>query len=109
MLVALKNYVYAIDNFYDQNKISCQLKPLRIRIITEEQLNSPKFFIYIDPIMFGRYFREDQHLYLTPEALHKKRYFAHEMAHYLYDTCGIHFKSDQEEHDQIKQFLKRLK
>ncbi len=104
-----RNYARSILNFYAFYGIECDLKPLEIRIISEGKMNDPKHFAYIDPVIYGRYFRENEHIYLTLEATKNKKYFAHEMAHYLYDVCNMKFSSSKEEHKEIDKFLKDFK
>lgn len=103
-------YAKSLDKFPEFRNLTCEIKPLEIRIITEQQMNSPEFFTYTvdDSSIYGRYFKEDQHMYLTTEATHNKRYFAHEMAHYLFDICGVKFNSLKEEHMAVRKFVKYL-
>lgn len=107
-------YLYAltIDRFVEFKNVNCIVEPLEIRIITEDQMNSPEYFEYIDPVIFGRYFKENNHMYLTLEAVRKKRYFTHEMAHYLFDTCKIDFGFDpknHKEHKEVRRFIRSLR
>lgn len=105
-------YVEAIDKFVEFSNKSCIVEPLEIRIISEEQMVSPEYFEYADPLIYGRYFKENNHMYLTLEAVKNKRYFMHEMAHYLFDTCKIDFGFDPKnykEHKAIRRFIRSLR
>jgi len=107
-LYLTKNYTYSIAAFRNYIKASCSFKPLEIRIISVPIMNSTRYFAWVEPVMFGRYFRETAHIYLTLEALKNRKYFAHEMGHYMYDTCGIKFASDELEHVDLEKFLKTI-
>lgn len=85
---------------------------LDLRIISDIEINSTRYFdMQSAPgyVFFGRYFREENILYITKEAaLYNTGELAHELAHYFYDVCGIKFLSDELEHDRVRMFQKFL-
>jgi len=63
---------------------------LNIFIVDEKDINNPRIFSKkgsAGKVIYGRYFRETNELYITPEFLEKPEFLAHEMAHYFYDEC----------------------
>ena len=91
-----------------ENK-NCQPRgTLNIFIINEKDINNSRYFEKgssgPDKIIFGRYFKTNNSLYITPEFFRVPEYFAHELAHYFYDECGFAFGSDMAEEKQAYKF-----
>jgi len=104
--------------FFKFQRISgtqCGFGYLEVRIIREQDLDNRKYFAgeeafsYDDNIVFGRYFKQTNILYVVPPYLglyYWRKNFAHELMHYFYDDCGITFLNIDIEHKAIDQYLK---
>jgi hypothetical protein len=60
-------------------------------------------------VMFGRYYRTSNTLYvIRPDNIRWdwNLAFSHEVLHYLFDECKMHFVNDNQEHKVIYKFLK---
>jgi hypothetical protein len=93
---------------------TCSISPmLDLRIVSNAEINSPDFFdVPSKPgfVYYGRYFRDVKVLYITRQAaLYNTEEFAHELAHYFYDTCQVSFRNDDAEHARIEEFQAFLK
>lgn len=81
---------------------------LNVFIISEKAINNFKYFEKgssgPNKIIFGRYFKEDNYLYITPEFFRVPEFFAHELAHYFYDECGFTFENDMAEEKRTYEF-----
>lgn len=47
--------------------------------------------------VFGRYFRARDTVFITPEMFNRPEFFAHELAHHFYYSCGQNLGSDDNE------------
>lgn len=81
-----------------------ELDKLEIRIIDKKILRSKKYFSAARPSNFGRYFPTSNTLYIIHEFFDNPEWLAHEMAHYYYDECDVHFSSIDEEHKKVYAF-----
>jgi len=116
-----KTYRNAESKFFEYWKIDrreCSSDVVEVRIITEYELDNRTYFPgeddYTDAsgTVIGRYFRHSNVLYIVPPYPAKyywRKDFAHELAHYFYDDCGIKFLSDYNEHIAIREFLNKHK
>jgi hypothetical protein len=89
----------------------CQNLPLEMRLVSFKQLNSSRFFHYIDPAwdIHGQYYKLSNILYFTPESFGgHEEYLEHEILHYLYDDCLPNLNEDSE-HRRIDNFFRWLK
>ena len=81
---------------------------LNIFIISEKAINNSIYFekgsSSPDKVIFGRYFKEVNDLYITPEFFRVPEFFAHELAHYFYDACGFTFENDMAEEKRTYKF-----
>lgn len=104
----IKNEINIIKiNFNNYYKTDCHPGYLEIRILKLEWLNSLEYFSWVDPnnIIYGRFYRINNLLYISNEALGNSKTLQHELLHYLYNECGFKLNDDQE-HQQIEEFLK---
>lgn len=107
--------------FYKYFNISrCGLGPLKVIIVTshlelDNRLYFPSENVYADApgegnkIIFGRYFRQANTLYIVPPDFKKyywKDNFAHEPLHYFFDECKMGNRDVDWEHTQIEEFLR---
>lgn len=85
---------------------SCKGEQLEIRLVGQKQLNSRKYFHYIDRnfIVFGKYYKVSNILYITPESFKDTIIFEHEILHYMFDDCGPEL-SPEEEHEKIESYF----
>lgn len=97
----------------------CRLGHLNVRIVRDHfDLDNREFFpeepVYADlpwegtEIIFGRYYRKANTIYIVPLKLKKyywRKNFAHELLHYFFDECGVRFSNIDEEHIIIDDFL----
>lgn len=122
----IKNTFNDVDErffrYYDVDKITCESGPLDIRVVKDYSiLNDKRFFPNLDPDsyaninerIFGRYFRDENILYIIaprPHIYDWRRDFAHELVHYFLDDCGriVHgtrIMDNNEEHRFVDKFL----
>lgn len=79
---------------------------LNMFVISEKEINDIRYFVQARPghIIFGRYYKPNNELYITPEFFKVPKYFAHELAHYFYDECGFIFKNNVAEEKRTYEF-----
>ena len=111
-------YAEVKTKFFEYIKIDpavCKNEQLEIRIVTEQILDNRKYFpnedtyAGIDTIIFGRYFQQNNILYIVPmnfERYYWKNNIAHELIHYFRDDCGIS-TSIYNEHEFIKKITNK--
>lgn len=118
--IAFINTKNKFESFMNMNLQKCEMEKVKIRIIGLDDLSNQKYFPnereYSDPpdskglgmFVLGRYFKYNNHLYLAPEHNHVfwRVNVAHELAHYFFDECNVHFASSDEEHNIIYKFEK---
>lgn len=103
--------------FWGFSRDQCDLDNLYVYIVAEKDLINPRYFPgeKLAPsgfIIYGRYFREKNKLYIVPPDLsiyYWRKYFAHELAHYFFDDCGIKFPNNYVEHKFLDKFIKYFK
>jgi hypothetical protein len=88
---------------------SCSNEPFELRIISHSQMNSSTYFYDIEPgyITYGRYYKLNNVMYLTPETFDEPEFIKHEVAHYMYDDCNVGLEPDVE-HVKLEGFIKWL-
>ena len=94
--------------FNDYYMTNCKPGPLEIRIVKISWLNSSDYFDWVDHryLVFGRYFKLRNIMYVTSETFSDLYTLDHELTHYMYDECIVYFESDAQEHRQLDRFLK---
>jgi len=114
-------YHYTVNEFFKEycfgDNGCCSLGKLNINIIPQRELDNkiyfPKEGVYSNNrfIVFGRYFRYNNTMYIvSPNYYHGwGKFFAHELLHYLYDTCDIYFVNNNDEHIELEEMLKIMK
>lgn len=100
--------------FYEFEDITtCKSEgPLKITIIGSRALNSRVKNITPSEgnVLFGIYFRGIHSMFIVRSSVWRYHEdFAHELAHYFYDICGIHFRNEDLEHSRIKKFQEYIR
>lgn len=95
------------DAFFRHYNKECVLGSIEVRIITLNQMNSLRYFYVVVPdgIIRGRFFGYNNIVYITQQALYDTYVLRHELAHYMYDECGVRFDNDDLEHRELNEFL----
>lgn len=105
--------------FYAISAAQCRQNQVRILIVNQDALDSricfPDEYDYArkGEILFGRYFKTENALYIVSPNLKAyprwKDYFAHELAHHFFNDCGWKFESDYVEHLYVEKFLSQCR
>ena len=92
--------------FLSFNGSLCKCPKVNIFFVSEEFLNS---FNDGKRGVFGRYFRARATIYITQEMLKRTDFFAHELAHHFYYSCGKSWGSDDAEEARAYEFQRLYK
>lgn len=104
----------AFFSWYGLDPTECKNAELNVKIVDEHILDDRHYFpdeeAYAGKgeIVFGRYYRDTNVLYIVPPNLKKyywKEDFAHELAHHFFNDCGIIFINSADEHAAMERFL----
>lgn len=100
----IRNTEYIFFKRFETGLICDDMGPLKIRIVSKETLRNTDYFASAKPTNFGRYFVSSNTLYIASDVFRHPEWLAHELAHYYYDECDVHFDSIDEEHQFVYAF-----
>lgn len=94
--------------FFKKYNKKCTLGFLEIRVVGAQHINNPEYFYWADAskIVYGRYFKNSNILYITFDRIDDYSILEHEIVHYLYDECNMSEENDRAEHANLDEFIR---